>query len=205
MFATALWFLLRYPYSRLMVAASAQVLSVLGGPPADGMFVVQDSRFYLAVHGLGDSPDEEILQERKVYRGHWNAIPFLTLLFATPLGLLRRRAASFAVAAALLWACHVFFFVLSTLWGLDLVFQSHGQDFLGGTAEAVLVAATNIYGTLLAPVLPLLLYGLALVSSLRARQDPGSRGPARQGAVVAGRNDPCPCGSRRKFKRCCGR
>jgi uncharacterized protein YecA (UPF0149 family) len=30
------------------------------------------------------------------------------------------------------------------------------------------------------------------------------RGPIRA-SVASGRNDPCPCGSGRKFKRCCGR
>ena len=29
--------------------------------------------------------------------------------------------------------------------------------------------------------------------------------PIQNDAPRVGRNDPCPCGSRRKFKRCCGR
>jgi len=29
-------------------------------------------------------------------------------------------------------------------------------------------------------------------------------GPARRAAPRTGRNDPCPCGSGRKFKKCCG-
>lgn len=29
--------------------------------------------------------------------------------------------------------------------------------------------------------------------------------PARRGTPKVGRNDPCPCGSGRKFKKCCGR
>jgi len=33
----------------------------------------------------------------------------------------------------------------------------------------------------------------------------GSRpAPARRDAAKVGRNDPCPCGSGRKFKKCCG-
>jgi uncharacterized protein YecA (UPF0149 family) len=28
---------------------------------------------------------------------------------------------------------------------------------------------------------------------------------ASEGRPAAGRNDPCPCGSGRKYKRCCGR
>lgn len=41
-----------------------------------------------------------------------------------------------------------------------------------------------------------------------ARRSPApavaSRGPARREAPKVGRNDPCPCGSGRKFKKCCG-
>jgi preprotein translocase subunit SecA len=36
------------------------------------------------------------------------------------------------------------------------------------------------------------------------RDEPGSRRPVRAGSKV-GRNDPCPCGSGRKYKKCCGR
>jgi preprotein translocase subunit SecA len=31
------------------------------------------------------------------------------------------------------------------------------------------------------------------------------QGPAYDFAPKVGRNEPCPCGSGRKFKRCCGR
>lgn len=34
--------------------------------------------------------------------------------------------------------------------------------------------------------------------------DPGSQPQALNGAVKAGRNDPCPCGSGKKYKKCCG-
>lgn len=41
----------------------------------------------------------------------------------------------------------------------------------------------------------------AMISSLvRKRRQPATRRPAAK----AGRNDPCPCGSGRKFKKCCG-
>jgi uncharacterized protein YecA (UPF0149 family) len=32
---------------------------------------------------------------------------------------------------------------------------------------------------------------------------PRSRGPVRRAGPKIGRNDPCPCGSGLKFKRCC--
>jgi preprotein translocase subunit SecA len=39
---------------------------------------------------------------------------------------------------------------------------------------------------------------------LTNRDEPTSRRPVRAGSKV-GRNDPCPCGSGRKYKKCCGR
>ena len=41
----------------------------------------------------------------------------------------------------------------------------------------------------------------------KATVDSGSREPARRGSTSrkVGRNDPCPCGSGKKYKQCCGR
>ena len=38
-----------------------------------------------------------------------------------------------------------------------------------------------------------------------ASAGPGLAGPAGPQGGAGGRNDPCPCGSGRKFKNCCGR
>jgi preprotein translocase subunit SecA len=35
--------------------------------------------------------------------------------------------------------------------------------------------------------------------------DAGPGAPMRREAPKVGRNDPCPCGSGKKFKQCCGR
>ncbi|MGI9178782.1 MAG: SEC-C metal-binding domain-containing protein [Pirellulales bacterium] len=37
------------------------------------------------------------------------------------------------------------------------------------------------------------------------RGDAGSAEPIRNLGQKVGRNDPCPCGSGRKFKNCCGK
>ena len=44
------------------------------------------------------------------------------------------------------------------------------------------------------------------VAAEPAAQDPApeAAAPAPVQAVGAGRNDPCPCGSGKKFKKCCG-
>jgi uncharacterized protein len=52
-------------------------------------------------------------------------------------------------------------------------------------------------------VLPLVL-GL-IHHKLRGRADPfAALATARRGGRKVGRNEPCPCGSGRKYKRCCG-
>jgi hypothetical protein len=47
----------------------------------------------------------------------------------------------------------------------------------------------------------------ALAPAYRERLRPGGgvrTPPIRSGAAPIGRNDPCPCGSGKKFKKCCG-
>src|SRR5690606_8221538 len=50
----------------------------------------------------------------------------------------------------------------------------------------------------------------AQIMQILAQQEAAARRPAMAGATAArsaaapGRNDPCPCGSGRKFKKCCG-
>jgi preprotein translocase subunit SecA len=38
-----------------------------------------------------------------------------------------------------------------------------------------------------------------------SRAEPARTEPIRNAAQKVGRNDPCPCGSGRKFKNCCGK
>ncbi|NLW18000.1 MAG: preprotein translocase subunit SecA [Firmicutes bacterium] len=45
----------------------------------------------------------------------------------------------------------------------------------------------------------------AVARSSPARAPQASSTPARQDGTKVGRNDPCPCGSGKKYKRCCGR
>lgn len=45
-----------------------------------------------------------------------------------------------------------------------------------------------------------------MLAQLEADMDSkGSRSPKKNTDVKVGRNDPCPCGSGKKYKRCCGR
>ncbi len=44
---------------------------------------------------------------------------------------------------------------------------------------------------------------IEVLNAWRLKRDSGRLSPIRHGKI--GRNDPCPCGSGRKFKKCCGR
>ena len=45
-----------------------------------------------------------------------------------------------------------------------------------------------------------------MLAQLEADMDgKGSHSSEKNTAVKVGRNDPCPCGSGKKYKRCCGR
>ncbi|MBR2769144.1 MAG: SEC-C domain-containing protein, partial [Solobacterium sp.] len=41
---------------------------------------------------------------------------------------------------------------------------------------------------------------IAHIAAFRQFADPGKR---KYGRALVGRNDPCPCGSGKKFKKCC--
>jgi uncharacterized protein YecA (UPF0149 family) len=41
-------------------------------------------------------------------------------------------------------------------------------------------------------------------SIFQARREAGDLGQEPSGRQKIGRNDPCPCGSGKKFKKCCG-
>jgi uncharacterized protein YecA (UPF0149 family) len=47
------------------------------------------------------------------------------------------------------------------------------------------------------------LMGSGLPASLIMERDPGPKEEGKSSRSTAGRNDPCPCGSGRKFKKCC--
>lgn len=45
----------------------------------------------------------------------------------------------------------------------------------------------------------------SMLAQLEADMDGGGRSSEKNTAAKVGRNDPCPCGSGKKYKRCCGR
>ncbi len=197
--AFALWYLLRFPYSLLIVDESARILHVLGGPEPGRMFSVHERTISINT-GLEEPKGKLLFQRIDVNTIHWNLVFFLALTLAMPFSMLRRRWLLVAAAAVVLHATHVLFFVSGTYVNIAELYASHGQPFLKLRALKIVGIATRTYGITLNSFVPFFLY---LPVFLWRRQS-GPRAPRIPGAA-AGRNEPCPCGSGKKFKRCCGR
>ena len=132
-----------------------------------------------------------------------NATLFVGLLLVVPVRRLRARWGYVLTAGALLFALQSLFFTLGILCDISGPYLERGEPLLSASLVDLLRVVWQTYGQL-SLVIPFLL--VAPVFLLRepepragARRPRGPADPAR-----AGRNDPCPCGSGRKFKRCCG-
>lgn len=124
-----------------------------------------------------------------------NAPFLLTLLLATPGMGWRNRAARMAAGLILLLASHALF--VATKVEVTLLAAAHplaGAAWFWNGADNFF----EITGKTFFPVLIWLLFGFPYMMGLEDRPPP----PRPQKAP--GRNDPCPCGSGKKFKRCCG-
>jgi uncharacterized protein len=100
------------------------------------------------------------------------------------------------------------------LWAVDAVQHPPGADRAGcvtpfirlgdddGRAVTQRVGDAQRWVDALVPTLAAL-HGHWLAER-RPAVAPAPRGPQRREAPKVGRNDPCPCGSGQKFKKCCG-
>lgn len=124
-----------------------------------------------------------------------NTVFLWTLILLIPTMPWRKRGAALALGTFLLYLCQVAFLVTKVEAGLigahhpaagNAAWWHFWDDFFEITGKAFFPVAIWI---------PLgLKYFLGFTES-----------PAGKGRRSAGRNDPCPCGSGKKFKRCCGR
>ncbi len=197
--AFALWYLLRFPYSVLIVEESERILHLLGGPEPGRMFRIHEGTITIDT-GLNQPDGKPYIKRFDVNTIHWNLVFFLALACATPLRMLRRRRLLLAAAAIVLHATHVLFFVSGTYVDIAELYASHGRPFLGLDSLKAIGIATRTYGMTLNSFVPFLLY----LPILLGKRENGPRAPRVSGATT-GRNEPCPCGSGKKFKRCCGR
>jgi hypothetical protein len=196
--ALALWFLLRRPYSRLIVHAGAQVLSLLAGRGADEIIIERGPDLYLD-SGIARDDGTPARFQLHVNPVSWNGVLFAALIAATPLRLLKRRRGYVLGAAILLAASHVGYFTFSTFTMVATAYEQAGLGFVDPRLLRALGVATQVYANMFAIALPFLLYAPVLLwrTRLAARRLPPGHAPPR--------NAPCPCGSGLKWKRCCGR
>jgi hypothetical protein len=219
----ALWYGLRYPYTRVTVRGGAHILSGFAGVPADELLLERQGRFLLDTQlRRGGKRD---VRELDAYPVTWNAVFLLTLALCTPWRRLERFWPYILCAAGLLWLTQVLFFCLATHAQVARIYEVEGMQFQSSRATRALAMAVQGYGVTLSLAVPFLLY--APVFLLKERKTPARRrlwGTIRRalralrgalgrtasrrrlgkGGKPPGRNSPCPCGSGRKYKRCCG-
>jgi hypothetical protein len=161
------------------------------------VFEWRSGKPHLRIEGLPESPDRPRLRELRVHTVHWNLVLAGTLLLATPLARLRRAPGRIALASAALFGSHVVHVTLSVLVTLAVTFEERGIELFGGAASTALSTGILLMDAVVSPILPFALWAFAVAGGERSsKQGSGAR---------VGRNDPCPCGSGRKFKKCCGR
>jgi hypothetical protein len=145
--------------------------------------------------------------ERPVFEAHFSSegvdtnLAFLaTLLLITPGMLVGRRLLRMVAGVALLFASHVLFVV--TKVENSLIAAEHP---LAGS-PAIWTSLDNFFEITGKAFVPVLIWlSLSLPFMLGAEESRVKSLKATESSKRTGRNDPCPCGSGKKFKRCCGR
>jgi hypothetical protein len=165
-------------------------------PKGTTIFVV-DSR--TTREDVADRSSAAKFETNQVHRN----VPLLLALFLATPGLLRgRRTKALAIALGVLFLWHAGYvtFVIHRLSSqMAVAAEAAAQS---GAARAV-VPTRLPFEVLLRLFIPQLL-PLVLWAGLVHFRQPMLIEPASASVVTVGRNDPCPCGSGKKYKRCCG-
>ena len=192
----ALWLVIAPFYSDL-IFAGANLIFQLDKPP-----VARVSRAQGAIYAehLTAGGAERVF-EFKMYGLFFNAMLLFALLLASPGLSWKSRIQRVALAASTLVIIHVLF----------VVFQVKAEFINAGTLSVSSESAywhnwlAAFFGALGEGLFPLLLAALftwrSWASALQIRDIRISE-PANALAI---RNAPCPCGSGKKYKHCCGR
>lgn len=185
-----MWFLFREiePFYGKVLTVGAQLDYALEGKNLEFFIEASDVVF----RSYARPAFEARLSPQGVYS---NTAFLLTLILVTPGMRPKSRGIYLAMGATILYLTHVGFLI--TKVEMSLIGSSHP---LGGTAFfwEWLDNFFEIMGKAFFPVF------IWLLLTLRYMMGAIDRPAVRQPGKPPGRNDPCPCGSGKKYKYCCG-
>ena len=196
--ALGIWCLLRYPYSHVVTGLGARILSVLSGMPPEEIIRVHEGEFFLDT-GLVQQPYVRL----SVYPVHWNSILFLSLLFITPWRLWKTCWRYLVFATLVLVLSHVGYFTVTIFGRVAAEHQTVGLGFLSEGAIKALAITVQSYSLIIEKALPFLLFAPIVMAWRKPPEPRKKRSRKKRTREKAGRNDPCPCGSGKKYKHCC--
>ena len=191
---TGLWLLIAPLYSAIVFEAANQIFG-LERPPIAQVRSASDAFYVNHLNAEGTTPVFRF--ER--YGTFFNVILLAALLLAAPIRSWRERLKRSAIGISLLAAVHiafVFVYVKAQFVNLGLIAVSSGTAYAYNWLAVLLGAlGEGLFPLLIAAGLSGRAWAWAL----------GLRFPLKTRPQVVRRNDPCPCGSGRKYKHCCGR
>ena len=194
-FALGLGLSLFHAADTAIVAAAQRQLATLEEPEIRRHFRVEDDGSLVQRVSTSRVRSAELKAHGDGFVSH-NLFLFAALVLAWP-GLAGRvRLWALGLGGVAIFALDVLI-VMSVVWKADRLYLANAHPEI---SSGMLAHAAHVVGALHPTggffMLPVFLFGLTLVAA------PGLAG--REVAARAGRNEPCPCGSGRKFKRCCG-
>lgn len=184
-----LWYLLREPLVVVYSHVADRMLPVIGFETAR---VVPRPKSIDVTFELDRKPVTIQLTGAR-YSLSANSVVFLGLLLSLSFGLVRVRWKYLTCATLVLFLCQVTVFVVYLLSAMLSVFESQGQELTSPNLTHALDVFCESYIAVSA-ALPFLLFVPVFVTRTKAKSAPEK----------VSRNAPCPCGSGRKFKHCCG-
>jgi hypothetical protein len=129
-----------------------------------------------------------------------NAAFLITLLLVSPGMHMRRRLRYLGIGLGLLFASHVCYLVAKVEYSLIQAKHPLGSSipFIWESLDQFFEMAGKVFFPISIWLLLTLRYMLGFV-------DEPVKAEATAASKRVGRNDPCPCGSGKKYKHCCGR
>ncbi len=200
--AIALWYGVRGGYSAFVAGRGAVVLSWVAAVPPEEIVRERDGAFFVDTGLVQQNGEPFPYQRIPVHEVHWNAILFFWALSLLPKRGWRRAWWAVLVGAGALALTHIGFFAIAVYGQVAALYNEAGMGFTSeGTVRAI-GYAVQIYSVAFDKIVPFLVLVPAFVIGRKPARPPRATRPGRVPKV--GRNEPCPCGSGRKFKRCCG-